>query len=330
MYKFWEDCMFIKTLATAAVAGFVATTAMAQDKSDWPSEITIGTASQGGTYFVYGNGFAGYMSEALGVNATGEVTGGPVQNVTLVETGDHLMGLVTMGPAYDAWIGKSELAPGLEHKSIRALFPMYQTPFQVVVLKSSGITSVSDLVGKRVSVGPAGGTPGTYWPQFMTALGVEANVSYAGAADAAGQLSDGLIDAFAFAAGVPISAFSELAAQQDVLMFGLTAEESAKVLEAFPAMASFNIPAGTYPGHDYDQPTVALWNFAIAHADMPESLAYEVTKLALDNNERMLQIHATASETKIENWDKNTFMTFHPGAVKYYEEKGITIPDTLK
>ncbi|RGP37965.1 TAXI family TRAP transporter solute-binding subunit [Pseudotabrizicola alkalilacus] len=322
--------MFIKTLAAACAAGLVATTAMAQDKSDWPSEITIGTASQGGTYFVYGNGFAGYMSEALGVNATGEVTGGPVQNVTLVETGDHLMGLVTMGPAYDAWMGKSELAPGLEHKSIRALFPMYQTPFQVVVLRSSGITSVSDLAGKRVSVGPAGGTPGTYWPQFMSAVGVEANVSYAGAADAAGQLQDGLIDAFAFAAGVPISAFSELAAQQDVLMFGLTPEESAKVLEAFPAMAPFNIAAGTYPGHDYDQPTVALWNFAIAHSDMPDSLAYEITKLALDNNERMVQIHATSSETLIENWDKNTFMTFHPGAVQYYEEKGITIPDTLK
>ncbi|MFN7223583.1 MAG: TAXI family TRAP transporter solute-binding subunit [Paracoccaceae bacterium] len=322
--------MFIKTLATAAVAGLIATTVMAQDKSDWPKEMTIGTASQGGTYFVYGNGFAGYISEALGLNATGEVTGGPVQNVTLVETGDHLMGLVTMGPAYDAWIGKSELAPGLEHKSVRALFPMYQTPFQVVALKSSGITSVSDLNGKRVSVGPAGGTPGTYWPQFLAALDVKANISNAGAADAGGQLSDGLIDAFAFAAGVPISAFAELAAQQDVVMFGFTPEEQAKVLEAFPAMAPFTIPSGTYAKHDYDQPTVALWNFAVAHQDMPESLAYEITKLALDNNDRMKQIHATAAETLVENWDKNTFMTFHPGAVKYYEEKGITIPDALK
>ncbi|MBU4528168.1 MAG: TAXI family TRAP transporter solute-binding subunit [Hoeflea sp.] len=322
--------MFIKTITAAAVAAVIATGAYAQDKTGWPSELTIGTASQGGTYFVYGNGFGGYISEALGVNATGEVTGGPVQNVTLVQTGDHLMGLVTMGPAYDAWNGKSELAPGLEHKDIRALFPMYQTPFQVVALKSSGITSVSDLAGKRVSVGPAGGTPGTYWPQFITALGIEANVSNAGAADAAGQLSDGLIDAFAFAAGVPIAAFSELAAQQDVVMFGLTPEEQAKVLEAYPAMAPFVIPSGTYAGHDYDQNTVALWNFAIAHKDMPDSLAYEITKLALDNNERMLQIHATASETIPENWDKNTFMPFHPGAVKYFEEKGITIPDTLK
>ena len=322
--------MFIKTFTAAAVAAVMATAAIAQDKTGWPGEMTIGTASQGGTYFVYGNGFAGYISEALGLNATGEVTGGPVQNVTLVQTGDHLMGLVTMGPAYDAWNGKSELAPGLEHKDVRALFPMYQTPFQVIGLKSSGITSVSDLAGKRVSVGPAGGTPGTYWPQFMAALGVEATISNAGAADAGGQLTDGLIDAFAFAAGVPISAFAELAAQQDVVMFGFTPEEQAKVLEAFPAMAPLTIPSGTYSGHDYDQQTVALWNFAIAHKDMPDSLAYEITKLALDNPERMLQIHAAAKETLLANWDKNTFMPFHPGAVKYLEEKGITVPDNLK
>jgi uncharacterized protein len=322
----------LKTTLSAAAAALLMLpgVAMAQDKTGWPQEMTIGTASQGGTYFIYGNGFASYITEALGLNATGEVTGGPVQNVTLVETGDHLMGLVTMGPAYDAWIGKSELAPGLEHKSIRALFPMYQTPFQVITLKSSGITSVSDLAGKRVSVGPAGGTPGTYWPQFMAALGVEANVSNAGASDAAGQLADGLVDAFAFAAGMPISAFAELAAQQDVVMFGFTPEEQAKVLEAFPAMAPLTIPSGTYAGHDYDQPTVALWNFGIAHADMPESLAYEITKLAMDNPERMVQIHAAAKETLVENWDKNTFMPFHPGAVRYFEEKGITIPDALK
>lgn len=325
--------MSLKTLAALGVAAtFLVTGAQAQeiDKTDWPSSMTIGTASQGGTYFIYGNGFASYISEKLGIGATGEVTGGPVQNVTLVETGDHLMGLITMGPAYDAWMGESELAPGLEHKSIRALFPMYQTPFQVIALKSSGITSVSDLTGKRVGVGPAGGTPGTYWPQFLEAVGVEATESNAGASDSVGQVQDGLIDAFAFAAGIPIAAFAELSAQQDVVMFGFTDEERPKVLEAFPAMAPLTIPAGIYAGHDYDQQTVAIWNFAIAHEDMPDSLAYEITKLAMDNPDRMAQIHAAAKETLLENWDKNSFMTFHPGAVRYYEENGITIPDDLK
>lgn len=322
---------FLMKLGTAAViACGLAGVALAQDKTGWPSSLTVGTASQGGTYFIYGNGLASFISEKLGINASGEVTGGPVQNVTLVQTGDHQIGLVTMGPAFEAWEGRSELAPGVEHRDIRALFPMYQTPFQVVVLKSSGITSVSDLNGKRVGVGPAGGTPGTYWPRFLEALGVSANISNAGASDAAGQLKDGLIDAFAFAAGVPISAFAQLAVENDVLMFGFTPEEQAKVLADFPAMAAFTIPSGTYQGHDYDQPTVGLWNFAVAHKDLPETLAYEITKLVLENNDRMMQIHATSAETVIENWDKNSFMPYHPGAVRYLEEKGIAVPDNLK
>src|SRR5690606_29042611 len=126
-------------IGLAAAGALVAGAAIAQDRSDWPNNISIATASQGGTYFIYGNGLASFISESLGIGASGEVTGGPVQNVTLVQTGDHDVSMVTMGPAYDAWIGESELAPGLEHRDIRALFPMYQTPFQVIALRSSGI-----------------------------------------------------------------------------------------------------------------------------------------------------------------------------------------------
>lgn len=323
-----------RNLAGVVVAGVLAAgfagPALAQDRSNWPNSITVGTASQGGTYFIYGNGVASFIGESLGITASGEVTGGPVQNVTLVQTGDHDVGLVTMGPAYEAWQGKSELAPGLEHKDVRALFPMYQTPFQVIVMRNSGITSVSGLDGKRVSVGPAGGTPGTYWPRYFETLGISVNSSFAGASDAAGQLKDGLVDAFAFAAGMPISAFAQLAVEHDVLMFGFTPEEQEKILADHPAMAPFTIPSGTYQGHDYEQPTVALWNFAIAHKDMPESLAYEITKLVLENNDRMLQIHASAKETVVDNWSKNSWMPFHAGAVRYLEEKGFTVPAHLR
>jgi len=318
-------------LAAIGIAAlFLNSPAIAQDKSDWPGSMTIGTASQGGTYFIYGTGLAGLITETIGVNTSAEVTGGPVQNATLIETGDHLMGLVTMGPAYQAWTGTSELAPGVEHKNLRALFPMYQTPFQVVALKSSGITSVADLNGKRVSVGPAGGTAATYWPRFFEAAGVSANVSFSGANDATGQVKDGLIDAFAFAAGVPISAFAQIAAENPVNIFGFTPEEQTKILEAMPELAAFEVPGGLYQGFPDPQGTVSLWNFAVANAEMPETLAYEITKLVMENNERMVQIHATASETIAENIDKNTFLPFHPGAVRYFEEKGITIPADLK
>ena len=119
------------------------------------------------------------ISEKLGVNASVEITGGPGQNVTLVQTGDLNMGFVTMGPAYDAWVGKSEVMPGVEHTAVRAMFPMYQTPLQAAVLESSGIKSFKDLEGKRVGVGPASGTSAAYWPRYFKAAGMEVNISYA-------------------------------------------------------------------------------------------------------------------------------------------------------
>lgn len=325
--------MRFTTLAAFAAATLIAATpAFAQDadRSDWPSSLTIGTASQGGTYFIYGTGLGGLITEELGVNASGEVTGGPVQNATLVETGDHQIGLVTMGPAYEAWTGVSELAPGVEHKSLRALFPMYQTPFQAVALQSSGIESVADLDGKRVSVGPAGGTAATYWPRFFEAMGVSPEISYSGANDAVGQVKDGLIDAFAFAAGVPIAAFAQIAAENPVNIFGFSDEERGQILEAMPELAAFDVPGGLYQGFPDEGPTVALWNFAVSHQDMPESLAYEITKLVMENNDRMMQIHTTASETIPENVDKNTFLPYHPGAVRYFDEVGVEIPDELR
>ena len=317
--------------ALAAAALIAGTAATAQDRTGWPSSLTVGTASQGGTYFVYGNGLAGFIGEALGIAASGEVTGGPVQNVTLTQMGDQDIGLVTMGPAFDAWMGRSELAPGLEHRDIRALFAMYETPFQGIALRSSGITSVSDLAGRRVNVGPAGGTPGTYWPRFLNTLGVEATISNAGASDAASQLKDGLIDAFLFAAGLPISAFSQLAAEADVVTFGFTEAELARILEGHPEVATFTIPAGTYTSQTEDQLSVAMWNYVIVNASMPDSLAYEITRLALENPERMVQIHASAAATTLENAvPNNGFLPFHPGAVQYLTERGIDVPANLR
>jgi uncharacterized protein len=240
--------MTMTRLAALAVAATLSLPAYAQDRTGWPNDLTIGTASQGGTYFVYGNGFASYHHRSAGRERHGRGDGRPGAERDAGGNRRPPDGLVTMGPAYDAWNGKSELAPGLEHKVDPRAVPDVPDAVPGGGAEIVGHHLGQRSGGKRVSVGPAGGTPGTYWPQFMTALGVKATVSNAGAADAAGQLADGLIDAFAFAAGVPISAFAELAASQDVVMFGFNEAELPKVLEAFPAMAPLTIPAGTYAG----------------------------------------------------------------------------------
>lgn len=316
-------------VALAAAVIIAPFAAEAQDRTGWPSSIKVGTASQGGTYFVYGAGWAGLVQEMLGVPSTTEVTGGPVANMALIHKGDLDFGMVTMGPAHDGWTGKLDLAPGVEMTNVRAMFPMYPTPFHSVALQSAGISSVSQLNGKRVNVGPRTGTAATYWSKFFDTLGVKANLQYGGAADAAGQVQDRLIDAFAFAAGVPISAFKEIEAQNPTVVFGFTDDEMAKLLAAYPSVTKFVIPEGTYKSQQGALNTVSMANFAVASKNMPESLVYEIMKVVLDNNDRMMQIHATAKDTVKENWDQNGFLPFHPGAVRYFKEKGIEIPKHL-
>lgn len=316
--------------ASLVVAASVAAPTIAQDREGWPDSMAISTGSQGGTYFVYGSGLAGLISEELGITASVEITGGPVQNVTLVHTGEHDMSFSTMGPAFEALAGESELMPGEKHTSLRALFPMYQTPLQAAVLASSDIESFADLEGKRVGVGPAGGTSATYWPRFFEAAGMNVTLSYAGGSDTAGQLKDGLIDAFVYAAGLPTGAYAQLAVENDVRFLSMGPETMAIWAEAVPAMSPFTIPANTYEDQPEDVQSVAMWNYAIANENMPESLAYEITKLAMENHDRMVQVHAAAAETLPENYDKNTFLPFHPGAAKWFEENGYTIAENLR
>ncbi|TVR81037.1 MAG: TAXI family TRAP transporter solute-binding subunit [Rhodospirillales bacterium] len=317
------------TMAVACVA-LVATASMAQDRTGWPASFTVGTASQGGTYFVYGAGFANLVSEELGINGGGEVTGGPVQNATLVQTGQHQFGMVTMGPAYEAWVGESPLMPGVRHDKLRAMFPMYQTPFHAIALARSGVTSLDQLAGKTFGVGPAGGTPGTYWPRIMDALDIPVTARFGGAADLAGQLQDGLIDGFGFAAGVPIAAFSQILAQVDGVVYGPSEDQIPTLLEEFPSLAPFTIEPGTYSGQTEPIETVAMWNFFITSSDMPESLVYEMTRIAMTEHERMMSIHSASAETLPENYIHNTFLPFHPGAVRWFEENGYEIPDELR
>lgn len=323
----------LRMIAAFGAAGFAAlsmTTASALDRTDWPENFTVGTASQGGTYFVYGSGWANLVAEQLGMTAGSEVTGGPVQNAALVQTGDLDFGMVTMGPAFDAVNGESALAPGLKHDKIRAIFPMYKTAFHVMTLKSSGIDSIEDIPdGSVVGVGPAGGTPGTYWPRFLEALGKDVDIRHGGAADLAGQLQDGLIDVYTWAAGIPFPAYSQVEAQVDVEFFGLSEEQVAMLVENQP-VSPFTIPAGTYGTMSEDHASVSMWNFAIAHADLPDDFVYAVVDSVMGNNAKMLEIHKAAIETVPENFDKNTFLPWHPGAVRWFEENGFDIPDELE
>ncbi|WP_108447252.1 TAXI family TRAP transporter solute-binding subunit [Halomonas denitrificans] len=321
----------VGTLAgTLAGTLLVAASAAAQDRSDWPESFTVGTASQGGTYFVYGSGWANLIADELGISGGGEVTGGPTQNMALVHGGDVALGLTTMGPAAEALAGESPLAPGMAMDNVCALFPMYETPFSITALADSGITSIEDIPdGARIGFGPAASTSDTYFPAMLETLGVEFDRRNGGWSDLGGQLQDGLIDVIAFAAGIPIPAVSQLEVQTDVNIIEFTEEEQQTVLEAFP-VSEFQIPASTYQTLEEDARAVSMWNFTIANCDLPEDFIYEVTKLSLENNDRMRDVHRSAATSIPENIKYNKVLPFHPGAVRWYEENGYEIPADLK
>lgn len=316
-------------MALAFVSTFAVTSPiMAQDKSDWPSNFTVGTASQGGTYFAYGSGWANFVAENLGVSGGAEITGGPMQNMALVHTGNLQFGLTTMGPARESMEGNSPIAPGEKMDNVCAIFPMYQTPFSVTALSDSGITSISDIPdGAKIGFGPAGSTSDTYFPRMMETLGVEFERRNGSWSDLGTQLQDGLIDVVAFAAGIPIPAVSQLEVQTNVNIIGMTDEEAKTITDNFP-VSEFVIPASTYQSLEKDSRVVSMWNFAIANCDVSESLVYEITKLTMENNDQMMSIHKAARTSVPENFDKNKVLPWHPGAARWFNENGYEIPES--
>ncbi|WP_417843547.1 TAXI family TRAP transporter solute-binding subunit [Thalassospira sp.] len=316
-------------LRAATFAALSFGTASAVQAQEIPSSIKIGTSSQGGSYFVYGSAWGAMVQQATGVSVGIEATGGPTQNMALVHTGQLDFGMTTMGPAFNGLEGENPVAPGVKLDAVRAVFPMYQTPFQIMVLASSDVNGFGDLSGKRVGVGPNGSTASQFYPEFAKNLDVEFDVQYGGAGDLGGQLQDGLIDVFAYAAGLPVPAFSQAATQADTRIVTFSDNERKKLLADYASLSPYTIPANTYNGQTAPVETVSMWNFAIANKDVSADLVYEVMKAVLENNDELTTAYKGGRETLLKNWSKNTFLPFHAGAVRYLKEKGIEVPVNL-
>jgi TRAP transporter TAXI family solute receptor len=183
---------------------------------NWPDHLNIGTASPGGTYYVYGEGLARILTRSLGLPVLRLATEGPTENIELLEKSEAKLGFVTMGIALQAWNGTGAWARKKPARSMRAIFPMYDTPFQLLALQESGIRSVAEMSGKRVGVGPAGGTAAAYFPEFFRLMKIPVQVALGEWADLAAQLQRRELDVLAVAAGVPFPSFIEIEAKEKV------------------------------------------------------------------------------------------------------------------
>jgi uncharacterized protein len=299
------------------------------DRSSWPKNVRVGSASVGGAYYVYAGSWATIVSDQLGITTNVEQTGGPNHNIQLIENGDLELGMTTLGPAYDAWYGEGEWTNGKKFREFRVMFPMYPSLLHFWSLSDSGIEEISDFEGKSVGVGPKGGTPGTYFPQILDILGVKSKLINAGYSDMTSQQLDGLLDVMGWAGSVPAGAAMEILAQKDLNFIGFTEEQADKVISELDYFSKVAIPAGTYEGQDKDIIALDLFNVAIADKDLPDSLVYNIVDAVLGNHDRLVETFSAAVDTIPENIGKNTFAYMHPGAIKWYEEHGIELPDEV-
>jgi TRAP transporter TAXI family solute receptor len=205
---------------------------------------------------------------------------------------------------------------------MRAIFPMYDTPFQFAVLQESGIRSIAELAGKQVGVGPRLGTSAAYFPEFFNKLKVDANLVFGEWGELASQLHQRTIDALAVGAGVPVPSFIELEAKERIRYIAFDPDQISTLRLAMPELTPSRISAGAYPSLLRPYETLGLYNFAIAHAELPDDLVYNVVRAVFENHEEMLEATAAAAATVPANLDRNSFLPLHPGAIRYYRQIG--------
>jgi TRAP transporter TAXI family solute receptor len=301
----------------------------AQSKPGWPKAVTIGAASIGGTYYIWMGGFAKLLHDKMGIPGSVEVTGGSVHNPQLLNIKQIDFGASTAGSMWEGWTGEG-WAKGKKHQNIRAIFPMYATYFQMYALKKSGIKSIHDLNGKSVGVGPVGGTPATYWPRVLETAGVKpGRIANAGSSDLNSQLKDGMLDANAQSLGLPWVLITEIETTHEINILPIPKADAEKFVAKYPLFARGLIPKGFYKSNkDHDIETITVWNYMLCHKDAPDDFVYEVVKKSFENVDILITAHASAKEMKPEAIVTSP-IPLHPGAVKYYKEKGIKIPDKL-
>lgn len=318
-----QRTVVLAALLALAVSG---ATAQAQSRAGWPRSVTIGSASIGGVYFVVAGGYARVIGERMGMSATNRVTGGPVQNVQLVQSKEIELGMITTGPAFEGLNGIGEFK-GKKTDAIRVAFPMYTSYAHWMVNADSPIRSVADLSGRVVSLGPRGGSAEFVGDRVMQLFNVKPRrVVYLGFADGASGMRDGVVDANFGVIGIPVPAWVEASINRPARFFGFTKEQIETLTERYPYLARSAIRAGVYRGQDAVIPTVQMWNAAIVHKDMPEDFVYELVKTMFTNRDFLASVHPTANETL----PVNVFyvkLPLHPGAVKYFREQGVRLTD---
>jgi TRAP transporter TAXI family solute receptor len=293
------------------------------------TRLSIATGGTGGVYYPYGGALANLLSDNLeDTEVTAEETSASVDNMYLIETNDADLAFVLADTAFDAVNGNAPFEAPINGMALATLYNNYT---QIVVNADAGISSIADLAGKRVSVGSPGSGTEVIANRILEVSGIDPEsgieVERLGAAESADALRDGNIDAFFWSGGLPTAAITDLASTPNISIGLLPHGEVATALqEAYgPFYATSMIPAGTYPGQDADVEVVVVPNVLVVNGDMDEQLAYDITRIMFEGQADLAAAHPAANDLTLENAVQNSPIPYHPGAVRYYEEQGMTV-----
>lgn len=291
-------------------------------QSAMPGKINMGTAGTGGTYYVVGAGMASVIQKQLKIPVTAEVTAGAPENIVLMDSKEMTLGIIS---AEDADLCRKGQARYKKKYDIVAVTALYPNVTQPVVLAKSDIKTINDFKGKRVAVGAIGGGVYTMNKVLLGTLGIDIEkdikpypISFSEAATA---LKDGTIDATFQTTGAPASFLLEVEASHPIRIISLSEQEINTLLKNQLYYSRIVIPAGTYRSVKQEVKTIGSWALLACPAGLSTELVYQVTKSIFDNLNEIHGAHAAAKFIKPENL-KAVQIPYHPGAIKYFEEKG--------
>jgi len=315
------------TVLVAVVAAFGVAMAGAQDKK---TRISIGTGGTGGVYYPLGGGLAALISKYVpGVEATAEVTAGSIANLQLIDSGKSEIGFTMADAAWDAANGLDKFNG--KRVPLRTIAVFYPNRMHVVTIEGTGINSMKDLKGKRVSTGaPVSGTEVTAL-RLIEAAGIDPKDmtrERLSVAESVAALKDRKIDAFFWVGGVPTPSITDLAATPGIKVKLINHGEAADNLRKKygPIYIQNQILANAYPGETQTTTNIDVWNLLVVPENSDEKLVYEVVKTLFEKKDELVRVHKDAAFLDLANQASGASpIAFHPGAVRYFKEKGITV-----
>jgi uncharacterized protein len=293
--------------------------------------ISIATGGTGGVYYPLGGGVAAVLSKFVpGMQATAEVTGGSVDNLKLIGSGKPYIAFSMADAAQDAARGEDKFKGN--KVAVRTLMVLFPNRMHVVTIEGRGVNKMSDLKGKRVSTGSPGSATEVMAFRVIEAEGLDKDKDMKrerlGVAESVNAIKDGKIDAFFWVGGLPTAGVTDLAN---------TPGTKIKLIDHADAVAAMNkkygnlyvedvIPKSTYRGMDTDNKQATVMNILVANESMDDKTAYEIVKTIFDKRDDLIAVHKEAENFKLENQKASASpIPFHPGAAKYFAEKGISV-----